>query len=141
MKKKTNQKIRGKKKRKTGNKKFSQALIGGAFIALGCGCFAYPNFREWNTQREVEQIIDNFDKTYSQGWIPALPTRLQTLKVRNKMNPKTIKRLMATLQQQRLRSRSSLNPAQVTAQLNRPLAIRTKKMQWMNQPIMVQATQ
>ena len=67
MKKKTNQKIRGKKKRKTGNKKFSQALIGGAFIALGCGCFAYPNFREWNTQREVEQIIDNFDKTYSQG--------------------------------------------------------------------------
>ena len=84
MKKKTNQKIRGKKKRKTGNKKFSQALIGGAFIALGCGCFAYPNFREWNTQREVEQIIDNFDKTYSQGWIPALPTRLQTLKVRNK---------------------------------------------------------
>ena len=30
MKKKTNQKIRGKKKRKTGNKKFSQALIGGA---------------------------------------------------------------------------------------------------------------
>lgn len=67
MKKKTNQKIRGKKKRKPGNKKFSQALIGGAFIALGCGCFAYPNFREWNTQREVEQIIDNFDKTYSQG--------------------------------------------------------------------------
>ena len=67
MKKKTNQKVRSKKKRKPGNKKFSQALIGGAFIALGCGCFAYPNFREWNTQREVEQIIDNFDKTYSQG--------------------------------------------------------------------------
>ena len=56
-------------------------------------------------------------------------------------DPKTIKRLMATLQQQRLRSRSSLNPAQVTAQLNRQLAIRTKKMQRMNQPIMVQATQ
>ena len=49
MKKKTNQKIRGQKKRKPGNKKFSQALIGGAFIASGCGCFAYPNFREWNT--------------------------------------------------------------------------------------------
>ena len=67
MKKKTNQKIRKKKKRKPGNKKFSQALIGGAFIVLGCGCFAYPNFREWNTQREVEQIIDNFDEIYSQG--------------------------------------------------------------------------
>ena len=55
------------KKQKSGNHKFSRALIGGAFIVAGCGCFAYPNLKEWNTQREVEQIIDSFDETYSQG--------------------------------------------------------------------------
>ena len=135
MKKKTNQKIRGKKKRKTGNKKFSQALIGGAFIALGCGCFAYPNFREWNTQREVEQIIDNFDKTYSQGLDSSIADKAANAEGEEQNESQNNKK------QQRLRSRSSLNPAQVTAQLNRQLAIRTKKMQRMNQPIMVQATQ
>ena len=35
-------------------KKVSRVIIGGTLIALGCGCFLYPNFREWNTQREVE---------------------------------------------------------------------------------------
>lgn len=45
--------------------KFSRILVGGILIAVGCGCFLYPNFREWNTQREVERIIEKFDKTYS----------------------------------------------------------------------------
>lgn len=40
-------------------------LIGGTLLAIGCGCFLYPNFREWNTQREVNQIIETFDTTYS----------------------------------------------------------------------------
>lgn len=46
--------------------KFSRILIGGMLIAIGCGCFLYPNFREWNTQREVERIIEKFDETYSE---------------------------------------------------------------------------
>lgn len=47
--------------------KFPRILVGGMLIALGCGCFLYPNFREWNTQREVESIIEKFDETYSKG--------------------------------------------------------------------------
>lgn len=46
--------------------KFSKILIGGVLIAIGSGCFLYPNFREWNTQREVERIIEKFDETYSE---------------------------------------------------------------------------
>lgn len=45
--------------------KFSRFLVGGLLIATGCGCFLYPNFREWNTQRKVEQIIEKFDETYN----------------------------------------------------------------------------
>ena len=48
-------------------KKVSRVIIGGTLIALGCGCFLYPNFREWNTQREVESVIHKFDETYSKG--------------------------------------------------------------------------
>lgn len=48
-------------------KNTARVLIGGAFVACGCGFFLYPNFREWNTQREVEQIIETFDKTYDRG--------------------------------------------------------------------------
>ena len=47
--------------------KFPRILVGGMLIALGCGCFLYPNFREWNTQREVESIIEKCDETYSNG--------------------------------------------------------------------------
>lgn len=39
-------------------KNTARVLIGGALVACGCGFFLYPNFREWNTQREVEQIIE-----------------------------------------------------------------------------------
>lgn len=48
-------------------KNVARVLIGGALVACGCGFFLYPNFREWNTQREVEQIIETFDKTYDEG--------------------------------------------------------------------------
>lgn len=48
-------------------KKVLRVLIGGILITCGCGFFFYPNFREWNTQREVEQIINSFDKTYNEG--------------------------------------------------------------------------
>lgn len=48
-------------------KNTARVLIGGALVACGCGFFLYPNFREWNTQREVEQIIETFDKTYDRG--------------------------------------------------------------------------
>lgn len=48
-------------------KKFSRVVIGGILITIGCGCFLYPNFREWNTQREVDQIIEKFDNTYSES--------------------------------------------------------------------------
>lgn len=48
-------------------KKFSRVLIGGALVVCGCGFFLYPNFREWNTQREVNQIIESFDKKYSES--------------------------------------------------------------------------
>lgn len=34
---------------------------------FGCGCFFYPNIREWNTQREVNEIIKEFDRNYSSG--------------------------------------------------------------------------
>lgn len=47
-------------------KKISRILVGGMLVAIGCGCFLYPNFRELNTQREVEQIIEIFDKTHGQ---------------------------------------------------------------------------
>lgn len=48
-------------------KNTARVLIGGALVACGCGFFLYPNFREWHTQREVEQIIETFDKTYDRG--------------------------------------------------------------------------
>lgn len=42
-------------------------LTGGACILIGCGCFFYPNFREWRTQQEVGQIIEDFDRIYADG--------------------------------------------------------------------------
>lgn len=45
----------------------AQVLAGGACILIGCGCFFYPNFREWRTQQEVDQIIEDFDKIYADG--------------------------------------------------------------------------
>ena len=64
---KNNQKKKNSKKKKAKkNKKISQLILGGIMIALGCGCFLYPNFREWRTQKEVDEIIESFDKTYSQ---------------------------------------------------------------------------
>ncbi len=45
-------------------KKSSRILIGGLLIALGCGCFLYPNLRELNTQREVNEIINVFSETF-----------------------------------------------------------------------------
>lgn len=47
-------------------KRFSRIFLGGVLVTIGCGFFLYPNFREWNTQREVDQIIEVFDKTYSE---------------------------------------------------------------------------
>lgn len=32
---------------------------------FGIGCFFYPNFREWNTQREVGQIIREFEGNHN----------------------------------------------------------------------------
>lgn len=63
----TGKKSTVKKQNPKKERKFPRILIGGVLIALGCGCFLYPNFREWNTQREVESIIDKFDSTYSEG--------------------------------------------------------------------------
>ena len=58
-------------------KNTARVLIGGALVACGCGFFLYPNFREWNTQREVEQIIETFEKM-----IPK-PLKKQTTKKMN----------------------------------------------------------
>lgn len=46
--------------------KKAKILIGGALFAFGCGFFLYPNFREWRTQNEVDQIIERFEKTYNE---------------------------------------------------------------------------
>ena len=34
---------------------------------IGCGCFLYPNYREWKTDQEVETIIQKFDQAYKEG--------------------------------------------------------------------------
>lgn len=47
-------------------KKFLRILLGGMLLIVGCGFFLYPNFREWRTQREVDQIIERFDDTYNE---------------------------------------------------------------------------
>lgn len=60
------EKKNSKKEKAKKNKKISQLILGGIMIALGCSCFLYPNFREWRTQKEVDEIIESFDKTYSQ---------------------------------------------------------------------------
>lgn len=39
-------------------------LIGVALLIVGGVCFFYPNFREWRTQRDVDRIIENFEKNF-----------------------------------------------------------------------------
>lgn len=41
-------------------RKCMRVLAGIGLIAIGCVCFFYPNYREWRTQREVEEFIDSF---------------------------------------------------------------------------------
>lgn len=36
-------------------------VFGSILFLLGVICFLYPNIRGWNTQREVDQIIENFN--------------------------------------------------------------------------------
>lgn len=58
-----------KKRKKRKQKKTSKLriIIGLLIILLGAGCFLYPNFREWRTQKEVDEIIDEFHETFSEG--------------------------------------------------------------------------
>lgn len=37
-------------------------LLGCLVFLIGSACFFYPDFREWRTQQEVEQIIENFSQ-------------------------------------------------------------------------------
>lgn len=56
-----------KKRSQKKGKSPARILAGGACILIGCGCFFYPNFREWRTQQEVGQIIEDFDRIYADG--------------------------------------------------------------------------
>lgn len=42
-------------------KKKMRLVFGGILFLAGMACFLYPNFREWNMQREVNQIIEKFE--------------------------------------------------------------------------------
>lgn len=48
-------------------RKILQAMVGGICLMIGCGCFLYPNYREWKTDQEVETIIQKFDQAYKEG--------------------------------------------------------------------------
>lgn len=41
--------------------KIIRIVFGSILFLLGITCFLYPNIRGWNTQREVDQIIENFN--------------------------------------------------------------------------------
>lgn len=45
-------------------KKVFKILISTILILVGVGVFLYPNFREWNTNREVNQIVKQFEKDF-----------------------------------------------------------------------------
>lgn len=62
--KKTKQACRRKQRK---GRKILQAMVGGICLMIGCGCFLYPNYREWKTDQEVETIIQKFDQAYNEG--------------------------------------------------------------------------
>lgn len=45
-------------------KRVLKILISTILILVGVGVFLYPNFREWNTNREVNQIVKQFEKDF-----------------------------------------------------------------------------
>lgn len=45
-------------------KKVLKILISTILILVGVGVFFYPNFREWNTNREVNHIVKQFEKDF-----------------------------------------------------------------------------
>ena len=63
QKKQTKKTSASPKKRKK-KKSILRSTLGFMLILLGCGWFLYPNLREWRTQHEVDQIIEDFKKAY-----------------------------------------------------------------------------
>ena len=45
-------------------KKALKIIVGVLLILVALGIFFYPNFREWNTNREVNQIVKKFEKDF-----------------------------------------------------------------------------
>lgn len=64
---KTTKKTKKKKKNTYIKNSIVRVVVGGSLVVFGFGCFFYPNFREWRTQNDVNQIIEEFDKNYEQG--------------------------------------------------------------------------
>ena len=45
-------------------KKTFQIIVSVVLILVGLGVFFYPNFREWKTNHEVNQIVDQFEEDF-----------------------------------------------------------------------------
>lgn len=57
-----------KKQNKKKKKKINlTTIIGVTAVLFGVGCFLYPNYQEYQNQKEVDKIIEKFDSTFEEN--------------------------------------------------------------------------